>query len=46
MASEDLASDDVVQENVRKSFRIFEKSLDVGIPELGESLVETMPIQR
>ena len=46
VALEDLAADDVVQENIRKSVRIFKKSLDIGIPEFGESLVETMPTQR
>ena len=40
MPSEDFPADDVVQENVRKSVRIIEKSLNSGIPEFGESLVE------
>jgi hypothetical protein len=38
VAPEDPAADDVVQENVRKSVRIFEKCLDGGVTEFGESL--------
>ncbi len=40
VAPEDPAADDVVQENVRKSVRVFQKCLNRGVTEFGESLLE------